>query len=157
MSRAAELGFDFPRERLGGGDVPLRQEARMDHGGVPRDVDHRAASQPVEQVIPIRRGEHFPQRVVLAALDMALGERQQMQIVIAEHDHGAISEIAHEAHGRERGRAAVDQVADEPQVVVRTIEPEGLEQRLQFVEAALNVADRVGCQPIPPGRSRCGG
>jgi len=67
-----------------------------------------------------------------------------MQIVVAKHAHRAITEITHEAQCRERGRAAVDEVAHEPQAIFRTIEPECAKQRLQFFETALNIADRVG-------------
>jgi hypothetical protein len=76
--------------------------------------------------------------------------------VVAEHDHRAIAEIAHEAQRRERSRTAVDQVADKPDPVACAIEPECRDERLQLVEAALDVADSVGGQPTPPARCRCG-
>src|SRR5882724_3760138 len=109
----------------------------------------------------IGRCEHLVERVVLARLHMAQGEREQVQIVVAEDDHGAVSEVSHEAQGGERSGAAVDEIAHEPEPVARAIETERPEQRLQLVEAALNVADRVGghlsvgSSPGPPGYSSC--
>jgi hypothetical protein len=85
------------------------------------------------------------------------GEREKMQIVVAEHHDGALAQIAHEAQDRERRRTPVDEVADEPQPVAGALEPAELEQRLQLLQAALYVADRVGRQAILPARCRCGG
>jgi hypothetical protein len=39
---------------------------------------------------------------------MALGDGQEVQIVVAEDDHCAISEVAYEAQGRERGWTSVN-------------------------------------------------
>jgi len=100
--------------------------------------------QPVEQAVAVGRGDHLPKRVVFAGLGGALSERQQMQIVVAEHAHRAITQIAHEAQCGERGRAAVDEIADQPQAILRAIERECAQQRLQLIEAALNITDRVG-------------
>jgi hypothetical protein len=80
-----------------------------------------------------------------------------VEVVVAEHDHGALAQIAHEAQHGERRRPAVDEVADEPQPVPGAIEPREREQGSQFLEAALDVADRVGGQAILPARCRCGG
>ncbi len=80
----------------------------------PRHVHHRAASQPIEQVVPIRRSDDVLERVILAAFHAALSKREQMQVVVAKNDQRAILEIAHEAQGGERCGAAVDQVPDEP-------------------------------------------
>jgi len=141
---SAQFRFDFSGKCYRRGDIPLRQEPRVDQSVVCDCVRHRPVSQPVEQPVAVGRGDHVAKRVVFATLDGALGQRQQMQIVVAEHGHRAITQITHEAQCGERGRAAVDEVAHEPQAIFRAIEPECAEQRLQLFEAALNIADRVG-------------
>jgi len=110
----AQLRLDFPGERFRRGDVPLRQEPRVDQHVVCGDVRHRPVPQPVEQAVAVGRRDHVPERVVFAGLDRALSKRQQMQIVVAEHAQRAIPQIAHEAQRGKRGRAAVDEVAHEP-------------------------------------------
>jgi len=86
----------------------------VDQRVVRGDVRHRPVPQPVEQAIAVGRRDHIPERIVSAGLDRALSERQQMQIVVAEHGQRAIPQIVHEAQGGKRGRAAVDEIADEP-------------------------------------------
>jgi len=111
---SAQLRLDFAGERFRRGDVPLRQEPRVDQHVVCSDVRHRPVPQPVEQAVAVGRSDHVPERVVFAGLDRPLSKRQQMQIVVAEHGQRAIPQIAHEAQGGKRGRAAVDEVAHEP-------------------------------------------
>jgi hypothetical protein len=122
----------------------LRQEARVNQNVLPRDVHHRAVPQPIEQIVPICSSDDVIESVVLATLHAILRKRQQVQIVVAEHDHGAIPETTYEAQGGERRGTAVDQIANEPQMVPCAIEAERLEQPLQLVETPLNVTDRVG-------------
>jgi len=154
---SAELGFDLARQGLRGARVPLRQQTGVHQRVAALDVDQRAAPQPIEELVAVGRRDHLVERVVLAAFDVTAGERQKVEVVVAEHDHGALAQIAHEAQHRERRRAAVDEVAHEPQPVPGAIEPRELEQALQLLEAALDVADRVGGQAILPARCRCGG
>ena len=149
MSRPAKLSLDLATVGSRGGNVPLREKTGVDQDGVTLHVDHRPVPQPVEQLISIGRGQHLGERVVLAALEVTFGQREQVQIVVAEHHDRAISEVAYEAQGRERTRAAIDQISDEPQPVPAPVEAANLEQRPQFVEAALNVAYCVGAQSPP--------
>ena len=82
------------------------------------------------------------ERVVFSRPLAALELRNQVQVVIAEHRDGPRAEIAHEAQHLERFRAAVHQVADEPQAIA-AFENSFAQQLLQLVEAPLHVADRV--------------
>ena len=50
---------------------------------------------------------------------MARGDGQQMEIVVAEDGDGRVAERHHLAQHGERLRAAVDEIADEPQAVAR--------------------------------------
>ncbi len=81
------------------------------------DVQQTAVAQPVEQLVAIRREQHFAQlridaRLILA---LALADREQRKIVIAEHDERAIAERLDVAQHRERLPAAVDEIAAEPE------------------------------------------
>jgi len=121
------------------------------------DVHHRAPAQPVEQLVAVRRAEHIVEGIVLPPFDVALGERKQMQVMVAENDDSPLAELAHETQGRQGLGAAVDEVAHEPELVLRAVESRQREQGHQLVEATLNVADRVGGQATLPARCRCGG
>jgi len=111
---SAQFRLDFPGKCFRRGDVPLRQEPRVDQRVVCDDVRHRPVPQPVEQPVAVGRGEDVPKRVVFATLDGALSKRQQVQIVVAEHGQRAITQIPYEAQCGKRGRATVDEVAHEP-------------------------------------------
>jgi len=111
---SAQFRLDFSGKRFRLGNIPLRQESRVDQHVVSDNVRHRPVPQPVEQAVAIGRGDHVPKRVVFASLDGTLGKRQQMQIVIAEHGQRAIAQLPYEAQCGKRGRSAVDEVAHEP-------------------------------------------
>src|SRR5690606_22061497 len=67
---------------------------------------------------------------------------KQREIVIAEHDDRPLAERLDRAQHRERLAAAVDEVAAEPERVLRRIELQPVDQPGEFVMAALDVADR---------------
>ena len=111
------------------------------------DVQQTAVAQPVEQLVAIRREQHFAQlridpRLILA---LALADREQRKIVIAEHDERAIAECLDVAQHRERLPAAVDEIAAEPEAIVRRIELDLVDQPDKLVVAALDIADGPGC------------
>ena len=69
--------------------------------------------------------------------------RNEVQVVVAEYRDRARPEAANEAQHFERFRPAVDQVAHEPEPVRVLSEADLVQERLQLVEAALHVADRI--------------
>ena len=71
------------------------------------------------------------------------GDRQQVEIVVAEHAGDGVAERHHVAQHRERPGAAVDEVADEPQPVARRREADEREELAEFRVAALDVADGI--------------
>ena len=118
-------------------------------------VQQRSRLQPVEQAFAIRRLQDGPQPVVaVAPLGVAAGERQQVQVVIAEHDGGRIAEAGNPAQHVERGGPAVDEVADEPEPVAGRVEAEEREQVVEFGGAALYVADGVDGHPLLSSTAR---
>src|SRR5690606_13553249 len=78
----------------------------------------------------------------------ALGDRQQRQVVVAEHGHAVLAQRMHQAQGLQRLAATVHQVAAEPQPVLRRIEADALEQALGGPVAALQVSDRPDAHAI---------
>jgi hypothetical protein len=112
------------------------------HRVVALGVHHRAAPQPSEQLGAIGRLEHLAERVVLARALGAFELRHEMKIVVSEHRHRALAEVAHEAQHLERLGSAVHQIAEEPQSVPGA-EIGLAQQLLQLIEAALHVAQRV--------------
>src|SRR5664279_1316385 len=71
------------------------------------------------------------------------GYRQQMEIMIAEHGDGGVTERLDLAQHGERIGAAVDEITDEPQPVGARREADQLQQPAEFGMAALDVTDRV--------------
>ena len=114
------------------------------------DVQHASRAQPFEELVAIGREQHFAQLGIhaLLILALALADREQREIMIAEHDDRAVAECLDVAQHRERLPAAIDQIAAEPEPVLRRIELDLLDQADQLVMTALDVADR-------PGRHQC--
>ena len=111
-------------------------------------VKQALVAQPVEQFGTVGRRQHLSDRILAMRFDEAVGDRQQVQIVVAEHDHRLVAQRLCPAQHRQRIRAAVDQVAHQPQPVARGVEVDLLQQQLQRLKAALNVADGV-CRHSP--------
>jgi hypothetical protein len=66
-----------------------------------------------------------------------------MQIVIAEHHAGLVSERTHEAQHRRGLRPTIHKIAGKPQLIARRIEVNLIQQPQQRIEAALQIANRV--------------
>jgi len=106
----------------------------MHHGVAIGRVHQRPRAQPVDQFTAVRRRQHIVERIVLARALEAFVLGHEVQIVIAEHHHGALSERTHEAQDLEGFRASIDEITDEPQPVF-CAEAQFRDQRPQLVEA----------------------
>ncbi len=115
----------------------------MDHRDAAFGDDERPRGQPADQRVAVRRGENGVERVAAMRLAVTGGDRQQVEVVIAEHRDGGIAERHHFAQYRERSGPAVDEVADEPQPIAARRESDEVEQFAELGVAALDVADRV--------------
>jgi len=123
---AAQFLLDFrgvlERQRRG----PLRRQSRMHHHPAQRPVrmHQRLGAQPVEQFARIGREQHALQvRVHLALLvGRALADRQQRQVVVAQHGDAIRAQRMHQAQRFQRLAAAVDEVAAKPEPVARRVE-----------------------------------
>src|SRR5262245_60578702 len=108
-------------------------------------MKHRARAQPSEQLIAIRRAQDFIQRVFALARLADERDREQMQVVIAEHDDRGVAQLLDSTQYAERFGATVDEVADEPDAVCFRVEVNLFEKPIELGAATLNVADGVGC------------
>jgi hypothetical protein len=124
-------------------------------------VQQRSMTQPVDQRLPVRGEQDALQvRVDLAlVVRTAFGDRQQRQVVVAQHHVAVLAQRMHQAQRFQRFAAAVDQVAAEPQPVLRGVEADLLQQALGGTVAALEVADRPDrhqCSILGMQRTNCG-
>src|SRR5690606_18101959 len=88
------------------------------------------------------RLQDFANGVGLRWLAHPRGRRQQVQVVIAQHRHGTLAQADDAAQAGQRLRAAVDQVAGEPEPGIGVAGQVGVRQKLfQRRAAALHVAD----------------
>ena len=115
----------------------------MDHREIAFGHDQRPCAKPVDQLVAIRRGEDRVERVLAVRLAVAGGDREEMEVVVAEHRDRRISKCHHLAKDSEGAGAAVDEIADEPQTVLRRREPDEVEQLAELGVTTLDVADRV--------------
>ena len=79
-----------------------------------------------------------------------IGEREQVQVVIAEHGDSGVAQVLDEAQGLQGLRPTVDEVADEPELVEVGIELERIQQLAKRIVAPLQVADRIRRQRSLP-------
>ena len=110
--------------------------------------------EPVEQLVTVVRRQDFIERILLLLLGGPGGYRQQVQVVVAKDAHGAFAQALDEPQRFQRLRTAVDEIAGKPERIVRLIEADFFEQRLQGIEAALHVADGVRRHSAGAGRGR---
>jgi hypothetical protein len=108
----------------------------------------------MQEFITILGLQYRLQAVVITRPDMAARQRQQMQIVIAQHRDSGIAQAAHKAQHLQRLRPAIDQITDQPKPVTPGLEADALEQPLQLHPAALHITDGVGTHVFSQNRQR---
>ena len=115
----------------------------MDQELVAFERDQRPAGEPVQKLVAVGCFEDRRERVLPVRLRVARGHGQEVQIVVAEDGDGGGAERLHVAQDGKRIRAAIDEIADEPQAIARLGKADELEQLAKLRAAALDVADRV--------------
>ncbi len=113
-----------------------------------------ARAQPRKQLVSIGCAEHIVDRVLRLALGTPIRGREQMKIVVAEHDDRRVAQRFHATKHRERLRPAIHEVTDEPEPVGARIESQLIEKPRELVIASLDVADRVSGHGERGGSSR---
>lgn len=87
-------------------------------------MQQRPSPQPVQQLVYVGRGEHLVQGVLPVRLALPRGDRQQVQVVVAQHRDGRVAQLLDETKRVERVGSPVDQIAGEPEPVRGGIEGE---------------------------------
>ena len=116
----------------------------MDEQTVALDDHQRPAREPVQQLVAIGRLEDRRERVLPVRLRVAGGDRQQMEIVVAEHGRRAASPSAFTS--RSTASDSGPRLTRSPTSHSRSSrarEADELEQLAELRVAALDVADRV--------------
>jgi hypothetical protein len=143
---AAQLALDLAGVLLGHRRGPFRREPGVHHhpAEVAVGMQQRLPAQPVQQHVAVVGEQHALEiGIDLALLRLApLRDRQQRQVVVAEHHHRLRPQRMHQPQRLQRLAAAVHQVAAEPEAVACRIEPDPVEQALGGAVAALQVSDR---------------
>jgi hypothetical protein len=98
----------------------------------------------VQQFIAVGRLQDILKRVARMKTCMARSGHQQVQVVVAEYANGAVAKLLYEPQCLQRLRAAIYQIADKPERIVRGIEVREIEQPPQRIVTALHIADCVG-------------
>ena len=120
-----ECALDFARASFRVGERPLRRQAGMDERPAERSVamQHRPGREPGEELVAIRRIEHRLE-LRLAPLHCLRreGHREQVQVVVAEHDSDGATKCLHLAENGERGGPTIDEIPGEPEPVATRVE-----------------------------------
>jgi hypothetical protein len=105
-------------------------------------MEERAVPKPVEKVLAIACREDIMKRVFCTSTS-SCGAGEKVEIVIPEHGDPAVAEAADEPKHVERRRAAVYEIAGEPESISIGAIVELYQQRAKLFVATLNVADHV--------------
>ena len=122
----------------------MREEAGVDHDVIAFTVEKRPTQEPFDERVPIGRLENVIERVSRLSFASAAASRDQMQVMVPEHDDGALVELADETKNVERARSAVHEIANEPQAIVRRVEIDAHQKPLERDKTSLYVPDDVG-------------
>jgi hypothetical protein len=155
LARRVPQGRRYLRSQLQGEcHAPLRHESGVHHEIVPLGMGERACHEPLDECIAIGGGQHFIERVGLAAPLRAKGKCQQVQVVIAQHHDGVITQGADQPQTVQGFGSPIDQVTHEPQLVTVRRKLQAREQRAQFFITALHVPDGIASHCRMPGIAR---
>lgn len=142
---AAQLGFGFAGEQFGAGDGPLGQDAGVNHNMAHAFDQQGLEAQPIEHFFAVGVLEDGGDGVASLDRAFAVTDGEQVQVMVAENHADAAFVFHAELEDFEGFGAAVDDVADEPEGICTVVEVDFVEQKGEFVEAALNIADCVVC------------
>src|SRR5690606_5905130 len=106
-------------------------------------MSQRLVSQPVQQLLCVRRGQQFLQGILLAGLAHPGSDCQTVNVVVAQYTDGAIAQRTNQAQRSQRVRATVDQIACKPEFGLAVgCNIRMAEQAVQRAAAALNITNR---------------
>src|SRR5699024_5716842 len=105
---------------------------------------------PGEQLRTVRGGhDRRKRRIVIGRAGLTLRKYQQSQIMVAEYRDGCVTQCADITQAAERVSAAIDQVADKPQTVTIVVKVQLVQQALECIQIAMQVANCVSRHEYP--------
>ena len=111
-----------------------------------------APTQPVDELVAIRRAENVIESVETPGLREASRLREELQVMIAENGRDAIALRTRPAEHLDVGGSSIDEISREPKAIPRRIKLDALEQALEGAPTALDVAhDPRAQRPISRG------
>ena len=114
----------------------------------------RLLLQPAQQFGAIRCVEDLAEGVLAFAVGGAVGHRQQMQVVVAQHGMHVVTQGVNAAQGAQRVRPPIDQIPGQKQAVTVGVEADFLQQTVKRSQTALQVTNGVVAHKAPPVISR---
>jgi len=114
VMRTLQDGLGFGRQLHGVIQRPAGQHAGMHHQQIAFAPGQFPVAQPMQQFFTVGGRQHFDEGVSLAQAAIAFGQGQQVQVVIAEHADGGITQRFEKAQQRQRVGATIDQIPYQP-------------------------------------------
>jgi hypothetical protein len=111
-------------------------------------LDEGLRAQPGKEFVAVGSGQDVGDGVASVHGARAASHREQMQVVIAEH--AARVERLEKAQRPKRVGAAIHEIAHGFEAIGRGVEAHTLEQPLEFVSTALDIADEDGARHWRP-------
>src|SRR5215210_2084572 len=140
---APQALLHLPGQTLGLLHGPGRKEPGVHESIAVLPMKQRTAAEPLQEIVAVRRGEELAERVAPLLGRHPPAASQEMQVVIAQHDHDPVLLLDGPAEDAERARTAVHQVSDQPEAVLPPVVLNAAQQTLKCVVTAVNVPDRV--------------
>jgi len=94
----------------------------VDHQERSLAIMERLATKPGDQFTAVFRFQDVMNRIFLSYRGDVFGCCEQEEIMIAQHNANSVAETLHESEEGERVRAAIDEVAYQPQAICSRIE-----------------------------------
>ena len=125
-------------------DRPARPYTSMDYSGAMVPVQKRLISEPVHEEGSVGVAQNVVDGVLTLQLGHAVVQGEQVKVVVAEYDMSRVPKCPHKLENFDVIWSAVDEIADEPQLVCVRGDVGGVEQLSQCGAAAVDIADDVG-------------
>ena len=120
---------------------PCRRNCCVNHCHWAAVVEQGLHAQPIEQFWPVRRIQHVLQRVVLTACANAVGNCQQVQVVIAQYARCVVPQSADKAQATKESGPRLTKSPAKPQSITGLVMLNCRQQCLKRAKAPLQISD----------------
>src|SRR2546425_436954 len=116
-------------------------DQRYAQGGIM--VQQGSVTQPREEVVTIGGSEYIRKGILRLEASPTVRDGQEMQIVVAQYRYGTISQGLDTSQDLQRLWTTVHQITGKPELVVRAIKMQPVEQGEQGRITALHIANSI--------------